>query len=114
MHKLHHNLDLHFLITGHTKFAPDWCFGLIKQRFRETRVNTLSEIAGIVKDSTVTGVNIPQLVGLEDGTVLMKSYGWQQQLHTSGRCHRSSSTSTSASMIWSLVLSPRSVRTDLP
>ncbi|KAK6323529.1 hypothetical protein J4Q44_G00058680 [Coregonus suidteri] len=55
MHKLHPSLDLHFLITGHTKFALDWCFGLIKQCFRKTRVNTLSEIAGVVKDSTVTG-----------------------------------------------------------
>jgi hypothetical protein len=80
MHKLHHNLDLHYLITGHTKFAPDWCFDFIKQRFRKTRVNTLSEIAGVVKDSTVTGVNIPQLVGLEDGTVLVESNGWQQHL----------------------------------
>ncbi|XP_071211410.1 uncharacterized protein [Salvelinus alpinus] len=80
IHKLHHSLDLHFPITGHTKFAPDWCFGLIKQRFRKTRVNTLSEIAGVVKDSTVTGVNIPQLIGLEDGTVLVESYGWQQHL----------------------------------
>ncbi|XP_045551322.1 uncharacterized protein [Salmo salar] len=80
MHNLHHSLDLHFLITGHTKFAPDWCFGLIKQHFRKTRVNTLSEIPGVVKDSTVTGVNIPQLIGLEDGTVLVESYGWQQHL----------------------------------
>ncbi|XP_045548082.1 uncharacterized protein [Salmo salar] len=80
MHKLHHSLDLHFLFTGHTKFDPDWCFGLIKQLFRKTRVNT--EIAGVVKDSTVTGVNIPQLVGLEDGTVLVESYGCQQHLTT--------------------------------
>eukprot|EP00063_Salmo_salar_P005549 XP_013980384.1 PREDICTED: uncharacterized protein LOC106561205 [Salmo salar] len=80
MHKLHHSLDLHFLITGHTKGAPDVCFGLIKQRFRKTRVNTLSEIAGVVNGSTVTGLNIPQLVGLEDGTVLVESYGWQQHL----------------------------------
>jgi hypothetical protein len=80
MHKLHHNLDLHFLITGHTKFAPDLCFGLNKQRFRKSRVNTLSKIAGVVKDSTMTGVKIPQLVVLEDGTVLVESYGWQQHL----------------------------------
>ncbi|KAK6299989.1 hypothetical protein J4Q44_G00300220 [Coregonus suidteri] len=33
-----------------------------------------------MKDSTVTGVNIPQLVGLEDGTVLEERYGWQQHL----------------------------------
>lgn len=23
-----------FLIAGHTKFSPDWCFGLLKQSFR--------------------------------------------------------------------------------
>jgi hypothetical protein len=80
MHMLHHSLDLHFLITGHTKFGPDWCFGLIKLRLRKTRVNTLSEIAGVVKDSTVTGINIPQLDGLEDGAVLVESYGWQHHL----------------------------------
>jgi hypothetical protein len=73
MHVLHYNLDFHFLITGHT---PDWCFSLIKQRIRKTRVNTLSVISVVVKDSTVTGVNIPQLVGLEDGTVLVEGYGW--------------------------------------
>ncbi|KAM9551393.1 uncharacterized protein ACWYII_028084 [Salvelinus alpinus] len=72
---------IHFLITGHIKFVPDWCFGLINQRFRKTRENTLSEIAGVVKDSPVTGVNVPQLVGLEDGTVLVESYGWQQHLN---------------------------------
>nr|ABW87789.1 chaperonin [Salmo salar] len=71
------SLDLNFRITGHTKFAPNWCFVLIKQRIRKTRMNTLSEIAGFVKDSIVTEVKIPQLVGLEDGTVLVESYGWQ-------------------------------------
>ncbi|KAL0964129.1 hypothetical protein UPYG_G00319410 [Umbra pygmaea] len=61
MHKIHHRLDFHFLIAGHTKFAPEWFFGLIKQRFRKTRLNTSSDIAVVVKDSTLTGVNIPQL-----------------------------------------------------
>ncbi|XP_055783141.1 uncharacterized protein LOC129858157 [Salvelinus fontinalis] len=112
MYKLHHNWDFHFLITGHTTFATDLCFSLIKQRFRQTRVNTLSEIAGVVKDSTVTGVNIPELVGLDDGTVLVESYGWQQHLTPYFRpLARTSSTSTSALMLWSLVLSLRSVQT---
>ena len=45
-------------------------------------MNTLSEISGVVKDSTVIGINIPQLVGLEDGTVLVESHGWQQHTHS--------------------------------
>ncbi|GFS23236.1 hypothetical protein ElyMa_001634900 [Elysia marginata] len=25
---LHTDVDLHFMLLGHTKFSPDWCFGL--------------------------------------------------------------------------------------
>ena len=31
---LHEEINNHFLLPGHTKFAPDWCFGLLKQRTR--------------------------------------------------------------------------------
>ncbi len=46
-HKLHSTLSIHFLIAGHTKFAPDCGFGLIKQAFMRTRVNTLADIAKV-------------------------------------------------------------------
>ena len=74
---LHVNVELHFLIAGHTKFAPDWCFGLIKQCYRRTRVSSLEEFAQVVRDSSQSGVNIPSKVDLEDGTVLVKTYDWQ-------------------------------------
>ena len=35
---LHRSITLSFLIVAHTKFSPDWCFGLLKQRFRRTVV----------------------------------------------------------------------------
>lgn len=28
----HTQITLSFLVVGHTKFAPDWCFGLFKQK----------------------------------------------------------------------------------
>ena len=31
------SITLSFLIVGHTKFSPDWCFGLLKQAYRQTR-----------------------------------------------------------------------------
>ena len=34
IHSLHLSVSVNFLITGHTKFGPDWCFGLIKQTYR--------------------------------------------------------------------------------
>lgn len=39
-HKLHDKIEIHFLIAGHTKFSPDCGFGLIKQAYMKTRVNT--------------------------------------------------------------------------
>jgi len=74
---LHKEISLHFLITGHTKFAPDWCFGLFKRTFRRTPVSCLQDIADAVKASTaVSGVNIPQLVGSETGDTFVPMYDW--------------------------------------
>ena len=30
---LHKNITLSFMVTGHMKFSPDWCFGLLKKRY---------------------------------------------------------------------------------
>ena len=81
IHKLHLKLGLHLLIAGHTKFGPDWCFGRFKQVFRKSRVDCLADIATVMdKSSEVMGVNLTQLVGHENGTVLVECYDWQQHL----------------------------------
>ncbi len=36
---------------GHTKFSPDWCFGLLKRKFRNTKVNSLAEISAVVNET---------------------------------------------------------------
>ena len=41
------SIKISFLPVGHTKFSPDWCFGLIKQRFRKTDVGCLEDIATV-------------------------------------------------------------------
>ena len=71
------SISLNFLITGHTKFAPDWCFGLLKQKFRKEPVSSLKEIEARVCCSTLQEVNIPQLTGDERGTVFVPMYDWQ-------------------------------------
>ena len=80
MHSLHLSVSLNFLITGHTKFGPDWCFGLIKQNYRRHMVSCLEDIVDVVKTSPVTGVNIPQKVGSEDGEVEVPQADWQSFL----------------------------------
>lgn len=77
---LHKSMSLHFMIAGHTKFAPDWCFGLLKQRYRRCDVSCLDDLADVVRESTNKGVNIPQLVGREDGQVLVPHRDWQTYL----------------------------------
>ena len=80
MHGLHTSAELHFMVVGHTKFAPDWCFGLLKQKYRRTPVSSLNEMVGVVSESTPSGINIPQLVGDEAGNVFIDQYDWQEFL----------------------------------
>ena len=44
----HKSISLNFLNTGHTKFAPDWCFGLLKQKFCKEPVSRLKEMEATV------------------------------------------------------------------
>ena len=76
MHQLHHQLGLHFLIVGHTKFAPDCYFGQFKKVFHHSDVHNLADIAALVNSSSKP--NIAQLVGTEDGQVMVQCYDWQQ------------------------------------
>ena len=71
---LHKEITISFLMVGHTKFSPDWCFGLFKQIFRKTKVGNIHDIADVVKQSA--RVNHPRLIGDYDGTIHVKSYDW--------------------------------------
>ena len=77
---LHHRVSLHFLIAGHTKFAPDWCFGLLKKAFRRTRVSNLQELSSCIQSSTNKSVSIAQLVGSDNGPAEAPVYDWQSFL----------------------------------
>ena len=73
---LHDEATISFLPVGHTKFAPDWCFGLMKQCFCRTKIGDLDDIANCV--SLSSAVNVPQLVGSLDGTVFVPTYNWSE------------------------------------
>ena len=71
---LHRQITLSFLIVGHTKFAPDWCFGLLKQRFPRTKVSSLRDLENVVNCSAEA--NVAQLVGTQSGEVVVPTYDW--------------------------------------
>jgi len=61
---LHDHITISFLLVGHTKFAPDWPFGLMKQSFHWTKIGDLDDIVNCVAQSSF--INVPQLVGAFD------------------------------------------------
>ena len=78
---LHKTISLNFLIAGHTKFAPDGCFGLLKQAFRGHAVSSLEQFRSVVNGGA--RINSAQLVGTEDGTCYVPVVDWQAQLSPS-------------------------------
>ena len=62
------------MLVGHTKFSPDWCFGLFKQRYRRTFVSCLQDVADVVNSSA--DVNVAQLVGTQSGEPVVPMYDW--------------------------------------
>jgi len=71
---LHKEIIISFLLVEHTKFAPDWCFGLLKRQYKQTKIGTIEDIAAAVEGSAC--VNFAQLVGKSDGTILVPTYDW--------------------------------------
>lgn len=75
MMNLHHTITYSFLVTGHTKFAPDRCFGLIKEAYKVNYVLSLYEFARLVETSS-SGLNKARLVGTRDGRLIVPVYDW--------------------------------------
>ena len=71
---LHEEIELSFMVVGHTKFSPDWCFGLFKRAFKRAKIGFLEDIAQVCENSST--VNFVQLVGKQDGTPIVPTYDW--------------------------------------
>ena len=65
---MYNTVNLHLMITGHTKFSPDAYFSHVKRKFRKTPVSSLDDLAKVVDDSAAC--NVCQLVGAQNGTSL--------------------------------------------
>ena len=74
------SITISFLPAGHTKFSPDTCFGLLKQKFRKTDVDSLDDFATVVEQSA--SVSKSQLVGKTDGEVIVPTYDWTSYFAT--------------------------------
>ena len=71
---LHEEIKISFLPVGHTKFVPDWCFGLFKRHYRHCTIGCLDDIVQAVNQSVLP--NITQLVETHEGTTVVPMYEW--------------------------------------
>ena len=82
--RVHRQITLCFLIVGHTKFAPDWCFGLMKQCFRGNMISNLRDLENVVNCSAEA--NVAQLVGTQSEGVVVPTYNWTAMF--AGQLHK--------------------------
>ncbi|XP_070183797.1 uncharacterized protein [Littorina saxatilis] len=68
MKGLHTEINVHFMPAGHTKFAPDWAFGLLKK---------FPAIRGVLPTASMICARSCERAQQEDGSTLVNTYDWQ-------------------------------------
>jgi hypothetical protein len=80
----HTRIEMSFLIVGHTKFSPDGYFGLIRRRYRRSRVYTYDQLVSVIENSSSAGHNLCQRYDGHDKVELNITYrdwsGWLKKL----------------------------------
>lgn len=59
---LNTDIECSFMIPYHTRFGPDWCFGLIKLKYKRSFINSVAQLSECVDKSTHKNINVSQLV----------------------------------------------------
>lgn len=77
---LHGKIEWSFMLVGHTKFSPDAYFGLLKKKYRRSRVYTYKQLIDIINTSTVKGYNVCHPYRDDYGCATFKYYAWKKWL----------------------------------
>lgn len=72
------SIELSFMLVGHTKFAPDRFFGLFKNLYRKSQIDTIVDIERVVEESSTSGKNKAQLTVSSTGTRYVHWYDWAE------------------------------------
>lgn len=77
---LHKKIELSFMLVGHTKFAPDAYFGLLKKKYRRARVYTYNQIVDVINTSTKGKYNVCQPYKNAEGRISFAYRKWSTWL----------------------------------
>ncbi len=72
----HTSMTLSFMLVGHTKFSPDGYFGLIKKRYRRSKVYTYDHVVDVINSSTTGGCNTCQGYRDSQGNEVIQFRKW--------------------------------------
>ena len=75
-------IELAFMIAGHTKFGPDYGFGVFKRLYRHADVNSVKDVCSLMSTSKLL---IAEPVGYENGEILVPCYDWQSKFQGMGK-----------------------------
>lgn len=78
--KKHISCSIHFMMVGHMRFSPVQYFGMIKRKYRKTRISSIGQLAKVVTESTQTGLNHVQLAFDPDSGYRVPCFNWKQYL----------------------------------
>ena len=76
----HKSINLSFMLVGHTKFSPDGYFGLIKKRYRRSKVYTYDHLVNVINLSTTGGFNTCQRYRDSQGREVFQFRKWSTWL----------------------------------
>ncbi len=68
------------MAVGHTKFAPDGYFGLIKYRYRRSCIYTYDQLCDVIEESSEQGHNLCQRYRDTHGTACVEYRDWSNWL----------------------------------
>lgn len=77
---LHDKINLSFMAVGHTKFAPDGYFGILKYRYRRSCIYTYDQLASAIEQSSEKGHNLCQRYRDKNGTECLEYRDWSNWL----------------------------------
>lgn len=79
--RLNDDIECSFMMPYHTRFGPDWCFGLIKLKYKRSYVSSVSQLGDVVSGSTTKTINVPQHVSdPNSGEILVTVRDWKPYL----------------------------------
>jgi hypothetical protein len=77
---LHQQIDWSFMLVGHTKFSPDAYFGLLRKKYRHSKIYTYNQLVDVINNSTIKGNNICHPYRNNEGRVSFKYRAWSKWL----------------------------------